>query len=151
MSPALFFSWAGDLAFPRFLPWALKPSRPHPRKNYRPSITNSTIFGVYRRGPNSKQFLRITWSLSPRISEQRPFVLTGESNCLIYDRCRRIPDGTFKFSGFAAGRYSIVVTFPSIIQGRKIAWQVPVAAVAGKTARVESTDANFILPTYCRD
>jgi hypothetical protein len=59
-------------------------------------------------------------------------------------------DGTFKFSGIAAGRYFVVVTFPSEIDGSKVAWQVPVAAEAGKIASIALTEVNILFPVHRR-
>ena len=55
-------------------------------------------------------------------------------------------DGTFKFTGVPPGRYWVVVTFPSVIRGYKVAWQEPVVVAAGQTARVKLTDANLLFP-----
>jgi hypothetical protein len=61
------------------------------------------------------------------------------------------PDGTFKFPEIAAGQYYVAVTFPSMINGYKVAWQLPVTVTAGKTTHIELSNENFALPTYCRD
>jgi hypothetical protein len=60
------------------------------------------------------------------------------------------PDGSFKFFGLRPGRYFVVVTFPSMIAGFKVAWQVP-ALVAEDHAEVLRLDnGNMALPTYKR-
>lgn len=61
------------------------------------------------------------------------------------------PDGTFKFVDITPGQYYILVTFPSMIKGYKVAWQLPVQVHAGKTEHIELTDDNFALPSYSRD
>lgn len=60
--------------------------------------------------------------------------------------CR--PDGTFTFSGLPAGRYYVVVTFPSMIAGFKCAWQAEVDLVEGKSVHVELNAENLALPSY---
>lgn len=61
------------------------------------------------------------------------------------------PDGTFKFTETVSGQYYIVVTFPSMIGGYKVAWQLPVKVNTGETTLVELSNENFALPTYHRD
>lgn len=58
------------------------------------------------------------------------------------------PDGTFAFGGVVPGRYWVVVTFPSMILGEKVAWQVPVRVAAGRSTQVALDAANLALP--CR-
>ena len=55
-------------------------------------------------------------------------------------------DGTFKFTGVPPGRYWVVVTFPSVIRGYKVAWQEPVVVAPGEIARVKLTEANLLFP-----
>lgn len=55
-------------------------------------------------------------------------------------------DGTFAFSPVAPGRYWVLVTFPAMIGGHKVAWQVPVTVAAGKTAVVALHNANLLFP-----
>lgn len=73
----------------------------------------------------------------------------GDPACLAASTLTR-PDGSFKFSGIAPGPYYVVVTFPSMIQGYKVAWQIPVTVDAEKPAQVILDNRNFALPTYCR-
>jgi hypothetical protein len=58
------------------------------------------------------------------------------------------PDGTFTFNRIPAGRYYVVVTFPSMIAGFKCAWQVPVDVVEGQSVHVELNNANLAIPAY---
>lgn len=60
------------------------------------------------------------------------------------------PDGGFKFYGIAPGRYYLVVTFPSMIKGYKVAWQMAVQVVEGQTRHIELNNANMAVPTYSR-
>ena len=55
-------------------------------------------------------------------------------------------DGTFKFVGVAPGDYWVVITFPSIIEGHKVAWQVPVTVAADGGAILSLTEANLLFP-----
>ena len=61
------------------------------------------------------------------------------------------PDGGFRFTEIASGQYYIVVTFPSMVAGYKVAWQLPAKVTPGETTLVELSNDNFALPTYCRD
>jgi hypothetical protein len=61
------------------------------------------------------------------------------------------PDGTFKFSEISSGTYYLVVTFPSMIKGYKVAWQIPATVAEGGSTRVELTESNYLLPTYIRN
>jgi hypothetical protein len=74
----------------------------------------------------------------------------GDSDGLLASTLTR-PDGTFKFADVSPGQYHVVITFPSMIKGYKVAWQVPVNLAAGETKRVILTNDNFALPTYCRE
>ncbi len=53
--------------------------------------------------------------------------------------------------GVKAGQYYLVVTFPAIINGCKVAWQVPAAVRAGETTYIELNTKNLALPTYSRN
>lgn len=55
-------------------------------------------------------------------------------------------DGTFKFAGVAPGDYWVVITFPSIIQNYKVAWQVPVRMTADGGAFLPLTEGNLLFP-----
>jgi hypothetical protein len=58
------------------------------------------------------------------------------------------PDGTFAFHGIPAGHYYIVITFPTMIDGFKCAWQAPADVVAGNEVHVELNNGNMILPAF---
>jgi hypothetical protein len=58
------------------------------------------------------------------------------------------PDGTFTFNRISAGRYYVVVTFPTMIAGFKCAWQVPVDVVGGQSVHVELNNENMAIPAY---
>jgi len=60
-------------------------------------------------------------------------------------------DGAFRFSDVKAGKYYIIVTFPAIINGCKVAWQVPAAVRIGETTYIELNNNNLALPTYSRN
>jgi hypothetical protein len=55
-------------------------------------------------------------------------------------------DGRFKFTGVPPGAYWVLITFPSIIEGYKVAWQVPVTVADGGAAMVALTEANLLFP-----
>lgn len=56
-------------------------------------------------------------------------------------------DGTFKLPAVPPGRYWVVVTFPSVIRGHKVAWQVPATVAADRATEVPLTNANLLFPT----
>ena len=60
-------------------------------------------------------------------------------------------DGTFRFADVKEGKYYIVVMFPAIINGCKVAWQVPAAVRAEKTTHIKLRNNNMALPTYSRN
>ena len=60
------------------------------------------------------------------------------------------PDGRFKFYDFRPGNYQVVVTFPAMIKGYKVAWQVPATIQAGQSLSIVLNDKNMLLPTYRR-
>ena len=60
-------------------------------------------------------------------------------------------DGAFRFADVKAGKYYIIVTFPAIINGCKVAWQVPAAVRTGETTYIELRNNNLALPTYSRN
>ncbi|RLB95287.1 MAG: hypothetical protein DRH76_08310 [Deltaproteobacteria bacterium] len=55
-------------------------------------------------------------------------------------------DGTFAFPPVAPGRYWVLVTFPAMIEGCKVAWQVPVTVRPGKAAGVVLNNDNLLFP-----
>jgi len=59
-------------------------------------------------------------------------------------------EGTFKFPAVAPGDYFVVVTYPGMIRGYKVAWQLPVRVAAGKTSHLELNRSNLALPTARR-
>ena len=61
------------------------------------------------------------------------------------------PDGSFRFSDIEPGLYYVVVTFPSMVQGYKVAWQVPVRVTDGQRHSVELSNANMAIPSYSRE
>ncbi len=70
--------------------------------------------------------------------------LADRDGYLVDDKLTR-PDGTVTFNRVPPGRYYLVVTFPTMIAGQKVAWQVPVDAAAGRTVHVEMNAANMAL------
>lgn len=58
------------------------------------------------------------------------------------------PDGTFAFHRLPAGRYWVVVTFPTMIGGYKCAWQASVEVTAENSAHVELNNTNLVVPAY---
>jgi len=58
------------------------------------------------------------------------------------------PDGTFAFHHINAGRYYVLITFPTMIGGFKCAWQVAVDVVEGQTAEMELNNENLALPAF---
>jgi len=58
------------------------------------------------------------------------------------------PDGTFTFNRISAGRYYVVVTFPTMIAGFKCAWQVTVDVIGGQSVHVQMDNDNLALPAY---
>jgi len=59
-------------------------------------------------------------------------------------------DGAFRFADVKAGKYYIVITFPAIINGCKVAWQAPALVRTGETTYIELNNNNMALPTYSR-
>jgi len=60
-------------------------------------------------------------------------------------------DGSFLFRDVPAGAYFIVVTFPSTIDGSKVAWQVPVTVMSGEpVTTVALTEDNILFPVHRR-
>jgi hypothetical protein len=55
-------------------------------------------------------------------------------------------DGTFAFPPVAPGRYWVLVTFPAMIDGQKVAWQVPVAVGTDKATVVVLNNDNLLFP-----
>jgi hypothetical protein len=59
--------------------------------------------------------------------------------------------GNFAFFDLPAGDYFVVVTFPAMIAGYKVAWQQPVSIQAGRPGYVSLNDDNLALPTDRRN
>ncbi|WP_419659265.1 carboxypeptidase-like regulatory domain-containing protein [Desulfosarcina variabilis] len=59
--------------------------------------------------------------------------------------------GNFAFLDVPAGDYYVVVTFPAMIGGYKVAWQQPVTIKPGRPAYVSLNDDNLALPTDRRN
>ncbi|MDY0311058.1 MAG: carboxypeptidase-like regulatory domain-containing protein [Desulfobacterales bacterium] len=55
-------------------------------------------------------------------------------------------DGTFAFPPVAPGRYWVLVAFPALIEGCKVAWQVPVMVAADKAEAVRLHNDNLLFP-----
>ena len=55
-------------------------------------------------------------------------------------------DGTFLFPAVSPGDYQVVVTFPAVIAGAKVAWQVPIRVDADRRTTVALTGDNAALP-----
>lgn len=55
--------------------------------------------------------------------------------------------GNFAFLDLAPGDYYLVVTFPAMIGGYKVAWQQPITVRSGRPAFVTLNDGNLALPT----
>ncbi|WP_319406204.1 carboxypeptidase-like regulatory domain-containing protein [uncultured Desulfosarcina sp.] len=60
-------------------------------------------------------------------------------------------DGTFAFLNVPPGDYYVVVTFPAMIGGYKVAWQQPVTVAAGRIRHVTLDSHNLALPTDRRE
>jgi hypothetical protein len=56
-------------------------------------------------------------------------------------------EGTFKIPAVAPGDYFIVVTYPGMIRGYKVAWQIPVRVLPGETTHIRLNRDNMALPT----
>lgn len=58
--------------------------------------------------------------------------------------------GTFTFKNVPPGQYFILVTFPSMIGGRKVAWQLPVDTEKAPYVWVQLNRSNLALPAPAR-
>ena len=58
--------------------------------------------------------------------------------------------GAFEFVNVESGKYYVLVTFPTIIGGNKVAWQVPVLMEASIDTQVTLSNKNLVLPGYSR-
>ena len=58
------------------------------------------------------------------------------------------PDGSFAFYHLPAGRYWIVVTFPTMIAGYKCAWQATVDVRGNEPVPIELNNANLAVPAF---
>ena len=59
--------------------------------------------------------------------------------------------GNFAFLDVPAGNYYVVVMFPAMIGGYKVAWQQAVSVIAGRTGYVSLNMENLAIPTDRRD
>jgi hypothetical protein len=59
--------------------------------------------------------------------------------------------GNFAFLNIPPGDYYVVVTFPAMIDGYKVAWQQAVTVTAGRPRYIALGDHNLALPTDKRD
>jgi hypothetical protein len=59
--------------------------------------------------------------------------------------------GNFAFLDVSAGDYFVVVTFPAMIGGYKVAWQQPVTIRPGRTGYITLGEDNLVLPTDRRN
>ncbi|BBO69563.1 hypothetical protein DSCA_34930 [Desulfosarcina alkanivorans] len=59
--------------------------------------------------------------------------------------------GNFAFLNVPPGDYYVVVTFPAMIGGYKVAWQEPVSVRAGRPGHITLCSRNLALPTDRRD
>lgn len=73
--------------------------------------------------------------------------MQGDNGYIVDNKLTR-PDGTFAFYGVPAGRYWVLVTFPTIIAGYKCAWQAPVEVAGDGNVHVELNDTNLAVPAY---
>lgn len=73
--------------------------------------------------------------------------MMGREGYRVDDKLTR-PDGSVAFSGVPLGRYYLVITFPTMIAGKKAAWQVPVDVVADQTVHIEMNAANAAIPGH---
>jgi len=60
------------------------------------------------------------------------------------------PEGLFQFPGVLPGDYHLIVTFPAMVNDRKVAWQIPVTVMDDQSTQVELSDKNLLMPTYSR-
>ncbi|BBO76166.1 hypothetical protein DSCW_35830 [Desulfosarcina widdelii] len=59
--------------------------------------------------------------------------------------------GNFAFLDVPVGNYYVVVMFPAMIGGYKVAWQQPVSVIADRMGYVSLNMANLAIPTDRRD
>ena len=71
----------------------------------------------------------------------------GQPGYAAEDKVTR-PDGTFTFNRVPAGRYYVVITFPTMIAGFKCAWQMGVDVIGGQSVHVELNNDNLAIPAY---
>jgi hypothetical protein len=64
----------------------------------------------------------------------------------LMDQTETSNTGNFIFFNVPVGSYFLLVKFPSMIDGYKVAWQVPVTVVSGKPCFVSLNDGNLLLP-----
>ena len=59
-------------------------------------------------------------------------------------------DGRFRFTEVAAGDYHVLVTFPAMIAGAKVAWQVPVHVAENQAVTLVLDRDNLALPIHLK-
>ena len=64
----------------------------------------------------------------------------------LIDQTETANTGNFIFFDVPAGAYFLLVKFPAMIDGYKVAWQVPVSVTPGKHRFVSLNDDNLLLP-----
>jgi hypothetical protein len=64
----------------------------------------------------------------------------------LIDQAETSATGNFVFFNIPPGSYFVLVKFPSMIDGYKVAWQVPVSVSPDRTRFVTLNDENLLLP-----
>jgi hypothetical protein len=59
-------------------------------------------------------------------------------------------DGHFRFTEVAPGDYQTLVTFPAVIAGAKVAWQVPVRVAENERVTLVLDRENLALPVHLK-
>ncbi|MBU1853953.1 MAG: prealbumin-like fold domain-containing protein [Candidatus Omnitrophica bacterium] len=57
-------------------------------------------------------------------------------------------NGQFEFKNIMAGKYFILVDFPSVIGRNRVVWQLPITVTAGRTAEIELSNDNLAMPAF---
>jgi hypothetical protein len=69
----------------------------------------------------------------------------------LIDNTESSETGNFAFLNVSPGDYYVVVLFPSMIGGYKVAWQQPVSVQADRIASISLDDHNLAIPADKRD